>query len=352
MNTEDRRIQEIRQRARSRRRKKQRTAAFCLIGGLILLLLAGTGIAAWQFLSRQPEGENISSRESKGQESAAVQTETHEAETQTETDPPVKLGTNAENLYSNHALLIRRKNGERLLDKGSGERIYPASMTKIMTAVVALEKVQDLEEKVRLSEDMFEELYQQEASMAGFLPGEEVSVRNLLYGVMLPSGAECCTGLAEFVAGSEEAFADLMNQKAQELGMGDTHFVNASGLHNEDHYSTAADLAALMEYALQNETFRTIAQTDAYTIEPSDAHPEGLTLYSTLFSSMPDEVRSSGLILGGKTGYTEEAGLCLASFAQIGGEEFILITAGAQGNHETEQFHILDTYEVYKNIGF
>lgn len=352
MNTEDRRIQEKRQQARRRRRKKQRTAAFCLIGGLLLLLLAGTGIAAWQLLSHQSEGENFSSRESKGQESAAVQTETQETETQTETDLPVKLETNAENLYSSHALLVRRKNGEMLLDKGSGERIYPASMTKVMTAVVVLEEVQDLEEKVRLSEDMFEELYQQEASMAGFLPGEEVSVKNLLYGVMLPSGAECCTGLAEFVAGSEEAFAYLMNQKAQELGMGDTHFVNASGLHNGDHYSTAADLAALMEYALQNETFCTIAQTDAYTIEPSEAHPEGLTLYSTLFSSMPDKVRSSGLILGGKTGYTEEAGLCLASFARIGGEEFILITAGAQGNHETEQFHILDAYEVYKNIGF
>ena len=169
---------------------------------------------------------------------------------------------------------------------------------------------------------------------------------------MLPSGAECCTGLADYIAGSEEGFADLMNRKAAELGMENTHFVNASGLHDPGHYTTAADLAKLMEYALRNDTFKEIASSAWHSTEPTDMHPDGITVYNTLFGSMTEEIRDSGIITGGKTGYTGEAGLCLASFAEINGETFILITAGADGNHETEQFHVLDAYAVYRALEF
>lgn len=347
------------QNRKNRRARRRRQMAGALIVLLLLLLILIFAVAViWRNVRVSHRGENaapqtVAEQDTSGGSGTAEQTET-QTETQTEppTEPPVSVSISADGLYSVHALLWRVKTGEALLDKGSGERIYPASMTKIMTAIVALEQISDLQTKIRLSESMFDELYLAEASMAGFSPGEEVSALDLLYGVMLPSGAECCTGLAEYVAGSEEAFAELMNQKAAELGMSGTHFVNASGLHDAEHYSTAADLVKLLSYALQNETFREIASSAVHSTEATELHPDGITFYSTLFGGMTEEIRDSGLIAGGKTGYTEEAGLCLASFAEINGETFILVTAGAQGSHETEPFHILDAYAAYQSLTF
>lgn len=340
---------------RRARRRRQRAKAW-LVLFLLLVILIFLGILLERNLKSHPKKGNQKRQAVTEQEMQTEEKENggEEKETPTElaTESPVSFNLAKEDLYSANAILVRAKTGEVLLDKGSTEQIYPASMTKIMTAIVILEKIPDLQVSVRLSEEMFDELYRQEASMAGFLPGETVTARDLLYGVLLPSGAECCTGLADYVAGSEEAFAELMNQKAAELGMTGTHFVNASGLHDPDHYTTAADIEKLLEYALQNDTFREIASSAYHSTETTDLHPDGITFYSTLFGSMTEEIRDSGLIQGGKTGYTEEAGLCLASFAEINGETFLLVTAGAQGNHETEQFHILDAYAVYRNLVF
>lgn len=347
-----RRLSTGKRRSRRARRRRQMAGALMMLL-LLLLILVFAGIVIWRNVRvSQKERKTGQTTEEQivpmtGQTESGTQTET---QTEKETEPPVSLGIGPDELYSSYALLIRAKTGEVLLDKSSEERMYPASMTKIMTAVVVLENLSDLQVKIRLSEEMFEELYLAEASMAGFSPGEEVTALDLLYGVMLPSGAECCTGLADYLAGSEEAFAELMNRKAAELGMTGTHFVNASGLHDPEHYTTAADMAKLLEYALGNETFREIASSAVHSTEATDLHPDGITVYSTLFGGMTEEIRNSGLIAGGKTGYTEEAGLCLASFAEIGGETFILITAGAQGSHETEPFHIMDAYAVYRNL--
>ncbi|MCI9516609.1 MAG: D-alanyl-D-alanine carboxypeptidase [Lachnospiraceae bacterium] len=341
-------------RTRRRARRRKQIAGACIVILLILLILGLAGILLWRNIKisqrKSDSGKDAVTEQEMTQEN---KTETiTEIQTEAVTEPPVSLGISAEDLYSANAFLVRTKTGETLLDKGSAEQIYPASMTKVMTAVVILENISDLQAEVRLSEEMFDELYRQEASLAGFLPGETVTARDLLYGVMLPSGAECCTGLADYIAGSEEGFADLMNRKAAELGMENTHFVNASGLHDPGHYTTAADMAKLMEYALRNDTFKEIASSAWHSTEPTDMHPDGITVYNTLFGSMTEEIRDSGIITGGKTGYTGEAGLCLASFAEINGETFILVTAGADGNHETEQFHVLDAYAVYRAIKF
>lgn len=117
------------------------------------------------------------------------------------------------------------------MEKNSEEKIYPASLTKIMTAIVAIENLPDLQEQIKLPQSMFQELYQANATMAGFQPDEQVRAMDLLYGVMLPSGAESCIGLAERIAGSERKFALMMNQKAAELGMNHTNFENTTGLH-------------------------------------------------------------------------------------------------------------------------
>lgn len=254
-------------------------------------------------------------------------------------------------LYSKYVILEDLASGEVLAEKRSQEKIYPASLTKIMTAIVAIENIENLEEILAVPYEIFPDLYAQEASMAGFESGEEVTVLDLLYGVLLPSGAECCLTLANRIAGSEAAFAELMNQKAQELGMKDTHFCNSTGLHEEKHYSTAKDIAVLLRYALGNSEFRTVFTSVSYNVQPTNVHPEGFTFSSTLFKDMNNAQIMDSEIMGGKTGYTKEAGLCLASLALVEGQEYILITAKANGTHETEPFHILDAVKVYDQLG-
>lgn len=260
-------------------------------------------------------------------------------------------------LYSPCAVLINRDTGEILMDMDGGERIYPASLTKIMTAIVAIEHTDDFTQRVTVEKNVFEDLCEKDASMAGFEPGEEVSLRDLLYGILLPSGAECCLTYARHIAGTEAAFVDLMNQKAEELGMCRTHFSNTTGLHEENHYTTAEDMAALLQYALSNETFREAFTSKTYDVEPTNIHPKGICLQSTLSKGI-EEIKMEGkameaeMILGGKTGYTDEAGLCLASLAEISGQEYILVTAGAAGSHQTEPYNILDALEVYQRLLF
>ena len=165
----------------------------------------------------------------------------------------------------------------------STERIYPASLTKIVTAIVAVEETADLDASVRISEEMFAALYAEEASMAGFLPGENASLRDLLYGILLPSGAECCIAFAEYIAGSESAFVELMNQKAEELGMKHTHFVNTTGLHDREHYSTVEDISVLLRYALKNQDFREAFTSDRHSVQASEQHPEVLLFTAPCF---------------------------------------------------------------------
>lgn len=193
--------------------------------------------------------------------------------------------------------------------------------------------------------------YEENASMAGFQPGEEATLKDLLYGILLPSGAECCMAFADRIAGSEEAFVDMMNEKATEIGMSNTHFCNATGLHNPDHYSTVKDISILLKYALQYEDFRQAFSSSRYSTRPTNQHPDGFTFRSTMFKYMDSTEVVGGEIIGGKTGYTEEAGLCLASLAEVDGKEYILVTAKANGTHQTEQFHILDAINVYSQIG-
>ncbi len=263
-------------------------------------------------------------------------------------DPAVLMS--ADGLNSPNAILVLLEDNTILMQKNSEQRIYPASLTKIMTALVAIEELDELEKEVELPDAIFQELYKADASMAGYLPGEKVRAIDLLYGVMLPSGAECSTGLAANISGSEQKFVKLMNKKASYLGMNDTHFTNSTGLQDGDHYTTVKDLSILLSYALKNDVFRELFTTPRYSTPPTNKHPDGITFYSTMFKNMKDTRIEGGSILGGKTGYTAEAGLCLASLAQKDGSEYILVTAGARGDHETEQYNISDAYFVYNKL--
>ncbi len=258
-------------------------------------------------------------------------------------------------LYSRCAILTAADsdNGswETLASQNSDRKMYPASLTKIMTALLAVEYTDDFSQTVTLPYPVFPSLYEANASMAGFKPGEEVTLWDLLYGILLPSGAECCLTFAEQIAGSEDAFVSLMNEKAAELGMKHTHFCNSTGLHDPNHYSTVKDISILLQYALDCEEFRQAFCSSTWTSTPTVEHPEGLTLSSTLFQNLDSPRVAGGNILGGKTGYTPEAGLCLASLARINGREYILVTAGAEGSHQTAPYHILDAVRVYTRTG-
>lgn len=252
---------------------------------------------------------------------------------------------------SKHAILLDAQSGQILAQKRADERAAPASLTKMMTVLLAIETEPDLDKQVTLPEDIFPALQTEKASMAGFVPDETVTVRDLLYGAMLPSGAECCEALAQLVSGSEENFAALMNQKAAELGMKNTHFTNATGLTDAEHYSSAADMAKLLQAALQNTTFRMIFTTEHYTTTATEQHPEGVSLTSTLLGKLDGtELPEGAQIEGGKTGYTAAAGLCLASLATVNGKEYILVTLAAPGDHGTEQYNIRDAVHVYRKL--
>ncbi|HEX3017165.1 MAG TPA: D-alanyl-D-alanine carboxypeptidase [Caproicibacter sp.] len=265
-------------------------------------------------------------------------------------NPDTPILIDKENLHSPCAILVRLSDKAVLMQKQNDEKIYPASLTKMMTAIVAIETLPDLQKKVQLSSSIFQPLYKSDASMAGFQPGEKVQVLDLIYGALLPSGAECCIGLADDIAGSEQNFVEKMNQKAKQLGMSNTHFANSTGLQSENHYTTVKDLSILLSYALQNKTFRKIFTSSRHSTAATNKHPDGITFTSTLSQNLKDHTLPGGEILGGKTGYTEEAGLCLASLAKIYGKEYILVTAGAKGDHETEQYDIDDAREVYKEL--
>ena len=338
---------------RQRRRIRQRNRRILLF--VIGLLLVGAIFFGILMLFGNKDKANTDKNPSNTGESQSEelqQEETIPTETPTPTPTPEPLPTvDLSSINSKSAILVRLSDMEVAAEKEADTRIYPASMTKIMTAVVGLENLSGMDEVITIDRETYDRLFTEGASLAGFAPGDQVKALDILYGVMLPSGAECCIGLAQHLCGSEEAFVEKMNEKAKELGMNDTHFVTATGLHDAEHYTTVRDLTKLLSYALQNTTFRKIYCTHEYTTSPTAGNPNGLHFLSTMFKKMESSAVNGGEIEGGKTGYTSEAGQCLASLAIVNGTEYILITAGAQGSPSTEPYHIWDAQAVYNQIG-
>lgn len=255
---------------------------------------------------------------------------------------------------SGYGVLIDLDKNEVIASKNADDKIYPASMTKMMTLIVAMENIADLEDTFTFTSEIIDPLYAQNASVAGFSPGETVPLKDIIYGCILPSGADCTTALAIYVAGSEEEFAKMMNEKAAELGLKSTHFVTASGLHNDDHYSTCREMAVILQYAIKNDAMRNVLSTYRYTTTSTAQHPDGITVTSTLFSRMSGDEADGVFVQGGKTGYTLEGKNCLATFAANCTEstastarpQYILVTAFASGEY-TPVFDAINTYKKY-----
>lgn len=248
-------------------------------------------------------------------------------------------------LYSKNAILYNLDEETVLYEKNATERISIASMTKMMTAIVALEQIDDLDQTVTLTNQDFYGLEEANASVAGFEVGQKVTYRDLLYGLLLPSGADAALALTRTTAGGRDEFIKLMNEKATSLGLKDTHFMNETGLDEKGHYSTVEDVATFFKYALKNKDFEEIITTSSYTM--SD---KSFTVYGTIDKNKRRYGLKMDYLLGGKTGTTYDAGLCLASIALKDDVHYMLVTARAPYNEGPLNLYDAKTaYEYFMN---
>ncbi len=348
----------LQQKRRKKRRRHASPQAFLLL--FLMLVITAAGIYGIIRILKGPDTDKPRRPVNSIEETVAVMV------TEPPTEPPTEAPTLAVSyperdssitqigtgIESGYAILVDVDNNRVIAEKDSQTVIYPASMTKLLTVVVAIESIEEdptksFDDTFTMTDEILAPLYQSLASMAGFQSGEECSITDLLYGAALPSGADATTALALYTAGSEEEFVKWMNDKVEELGLKNTHFTNASGLHDPNHYSTVEDIALIMEYCLQNEMCKQIISTYTRTTQPSPQSPEGVLMVSTMFARMYGTEVPGITILGGKTGFTDEAGNCLASYAQTpDGHTYIAVTAmGA-----TKWKPVFDAFRIYDLI--
>lgn len=236
----------------------------------------------------------------------------------------------APDLVANAAIVMDASTGQVLYEKNAHEKKYPASITKIITTIIALEHNVDFNETITMSENAIWDV-ERDSTLIGLDVGEKVTVGDLIYATMVKSANECAYALAEHVSGDIESFAKLMNEKASEIGCEDTHFVTPNGLHNDDHYTTAYDMALITKYALQNDTFREIAGTLSYTVPATNLTEETRPLWNGNKMINPSEPYYYEYCEGGKTGYTSKANNTLVSFAKKDGLELICVILDCDG---------------------
>lgn len=226
-------------------------------------------------------------------------------------------------------LLINADNGDILYGKNENERMFPASTTKIMVALLALENL-ELDEIVTATSPTLNLLPSGHTNI-GLRNDEQLSVRNLLYGLMLASAGDAANVLGEHISGSVDEFVKLMNTRALELGMKNTNYMNASGAHNSLHYTTASDMAILARTVMQNEVFREIVKTDVYIIPPTEKYTEERRLLNTnhLVSKKKSSKYFYKYATGIKTGFTNDAKRCLVASAEKNGISLITVVLGA-----------------------
>lgn len=241
--------------------------------------------------------------------------------------------TSTLNIYSPSAILIESSTGKIIYEKNAYEKMYPASTTKIMTALLTLEHC-DLTDTAIVSKNAVESIPYSYAT-AYLQVGEELTIYQLLNVLLIASANDAATVLAEHVAGSVESFSSMMNTKAQELGCLNTNFVNANGIQNENHYSTAYDLAIIARYAMNNQTFRDIVATKSYTLPATNKWTENNRYFLNTNELLQKDTRDSvdnyyyKYCNGIKTGYTNAAKECIVASIQKENLEFIVVTLGS-----------------------
>ena len=253
------------------------------------------------------------------------------------------------NTHSKSVLLVSMDNGQTVYEKDADKQMYPASTTKIMTYIIAYENIEDIDNtRIEIKKSVLDKLNGTGSSTA-YLDdhiGQKVKVIDLLYSLMVPSGNDAALVLADYVGGGDiKVFVNKMNAKAQELGCKNTHFANADGLHDKNHYTTARDLLLITNYALKLPRFKKISNTVSYTCEGDE-----------------DPIRTTNLLIDGnseyyyqyaegiKTGTTDEAGRCLVTMGSADGQSYMLILLGApykMGDQE-EYYTFIDAKALFR----
>ena|GEM_PF-2574292 len=246
-------------------------------------------------------------------------------------------------ISENAAIVLDGDGLSVLYNKNMNKKIFPASTTKILTAIIAIENL-NLDTNITVSDEAIENV-PYGSSIAYLKKGEVLTVRQLLYGLLLPSGSDAANVLAEAVSGSISNFSILMNNKLKDLGCINSHFVNPHGFHNSNHYSTAYDMAMIMRYASQNKTFRSICETKEYIIEETNKTLVTRKLENTnlLLSYKLDYV------IGGKTGYTAEAGNVFICYSKTNGNNIICCLFDGSKNIMNKRTRFTDTKMLLDN---
>jgi D-alanyl-D-alanine carboxypeptidase (penicillin-binding protein 5/6) len=261
-------------------------------------------------------------------------------------------------LDSNYAVLVDVEERTIVAGYDYDVKMYPASMTKIMTLLVACERLNEaqMSDHVILAQDVVAQMQAEGASGVGFSAGDELTVKDLLYAVALESDGIASMMLARYVAGSEQAFVQMMNDKAVELGLISTSFRNPTGLHHDEHVTTCREMASIMIAAMDNEMVKTLLSTPSYKTT-TKVYPRGLTFYSSYFVDVVEELRqigyetspSNGSVLAAKTGYTLEARYCLATLFvnKFEDKTYVAVTGHTVGMHLSCVRDYIRLYEDY-----
>ena len=242
------------------------------------------------------------------------------------------------NITSDKVILYNMNDDKVLYELDSDKKTQIASLTKIMSVIVGIENNDNLDEEVIITKDALKGI--SDYTKVGFKAGNKVTVRDLLYGTMLPSGADAVNALAIHTSGSVSNFVNLMNEKALELGLKNTHFDNPIGMDSDDNYSTAKDMATILKYGLEDPTFLDVFTAREYTISSIN-----VTVKTTLISYSKSYGLDVSDIEGAKSGFTDGAGLCLASIAFIDDVEYLLVTIGADTKNKSNA--VRDSLKIY-----
>lgn len=254
--------------------------------------------------------------------------------------------------YSSACLLMEESTGKILYSKNANSIMYPASTTKIMTAILTLEKCNLSDTAVVSHNAVFS--IPSGYSTASLVEGEVLTIEQLLNVLLIPSANDAAVVLAEHIAGSVEAFSDMMNSKAVELGCLNTHFVNPNGIHNENHYSTAYDLALIGKYAMQFPTFKEISSKTRYTLPITNAYSKEDRIFNTTNDLIKPNYSSSPTnyyykyATGGKTGYTDPAGQCIVATATKDNVSLIAVTLHGDFTEDNLSQRALDCKALFE----
>lgn len=242
------------------------------------------------------------------------------------------------------AILVSLDTGEVLFEKNADEKVYPASITKIMTTLLILENEKyNPEAKIAMTQDVLDLISGTGSSVSLLKAGEEVSQLDLVYMVLMASYGDCALLAAIYYGGSVENFVNMMNTKAAELGLSGTHYENPIGLHHEQNYTTARDTYKLTSTALQNETFKKVCSSTRHTVKTSMSGER--TISTTNFLQDNTTNYYYQYAKGVKTGYTDEAGRCLVSTASYNGYRYLCAVFGCPAN---EKKHFIESKELYR----